>query len=227
MTPPRRMEDIFWFVFLESSLKGSGGRGQNNYTAAGNKLLKPLWIQHIICLCAFRHFLFLFLLLKQLILQLLIIFRASLTTLENVWKLEKLEWGSGRGAEDSLFPLVGACRMGPSSVGCFLGYSIGSCKFPCWDSYSFLGDLLLAVRKCVFHVSLFFLILSPLLSALSSMPPLNHLFLACSPSLLPKCQTENCAVFFFLVKILQKSKSSFTSRLDSSVSLHMKPFGPL
>lgn len=139
-----------------------------------------------------------FLLLKHLILQLLIIFRASLTTQENVWKLEKLEWASGRRAEDSLFPPVGTCRTGLSSV----GYSTGSCKFPCWDSHPFLGELFLAVRKCIFHASLFFLILIPLLSALSSMPPLNHLFLACSPCLLPNCQRENCAAFFFLVKTL-------------------------
>ena len=102
-------------------------------------------------------------------------------------------------------PPVWVCRMGPSSAGRFLGLCLSEiARSPCWDSHPFLGELLLAVRKRIFLASLFLLlILITLLPALSSVRPLNHLFLVGSPCLLPKCQLENCAVFLLLV-ITQK-----------------------
>lgn len=98
-------------------------------------------------------------------------------------------------------PPVWVCKMGPSSAGCFLRLCLSEiASSPCWDSHPFLGELLLAVRKCIFLASLFLLlILITLLPALSSALPLSHLFLVGSPCLLPKCQIENCAGLLFLV----------------------------
>lgn len=98
-------------------------------------------------------------------------------------------------------PPVWVCRMGPSSAACFLRLCLSEiASSPCWDSHPFLGQLLLAVRKRIFLASLpLLLILITLLLALSSVRPLNHLFLVGNPCLLPKHQIENYAVFSFLV----------------------------
>lgn len=94
---------------------------------------------------------------------------------------------------------------------------------PRWDSRPFLGELLPAVRKCIFLASLFLLlILITLLTSLSSVHPLNHWFLVGSPRLLPECQRENCAVFFYFLTWPKKLKSSFIPTLVRNVSLWCK-----
>jgi len=94
-------------------------------------------------------------------------------------------------------PPVWVCRTGPSSAGCFLGLCLSEiASSPCWGSPRFLGELFLAVRQRIFLASLFLLLLLiTLLPALSSVQPLNHLFLVGSRCLLPKCQIENCTLF--------------------------------
>lgn len=96
----------------------------------------------------------------------------------------------------------GGLQDGTILSGMFSGVFCWKLQVPMLGLSSLSWELLLTIRKCIFHVSLLFLIIIPLLSDPSSMPPLNHLFLAFSPSLLPKCQTEICVAFFFLVKIL-------------------------
>lgn len=72
-----------------------------------------------------------FVLSKQLILQLLITFRASLTSLENVWKLKKLQTASGGWAQAAALPTSVGLQDGTVLSGMFSGVvPIGNCKFP-------------------------------------------------------------------------------------------------
>lgn len=200
MTPPRRNQGILWFALLEqessclqSSLKRSSGRGQNNFIQLLVINYLNLYEYNILSVpvpsgifCSFCAF-------KAINLATSHHFPSQSYKSGECVKIGEIADGKRRMSSGGRF----ACRcglQGPSSAGGFLELCLLKTAIsPCRDSHPFLGELLLAVRKGIFLASL---LLITLLPALSSMRPLHHWFLVGSAYVLSKHQIENRALFF-------------------------------